>query len=113
MTQHPPSSDAASLQFVQAFTLDPSSGQWQPADILSNLIGSNEQLRDLPDVPVTTQASRSGRGDKISIYSPLGNFLYGLEHLRKKRDFTGPDAEDEDGDEEDGAVVPLGLEKPE
>jgi hypothetical protein len=91
------------LPLLQARSLanDTTRNGWRRLSLFEPLtpLGA-ESLSDLPEVPRTEpQQNRPGRAEKSQVYSPLGNFLYGQEHLRKKKDFTGADAEDEDGEE--------------
>lgn len=99
----------ASTPKLQAFRLHHTNGiaSWIPFDEQSSGLSSAvAQVSDLPELPASVVEGSRGRSDRKSPYSSVGNFLYGLENLRKKRDFTGRDAEDEDGEGE--VVLPEG-----
>jgi hypothetical protein len=93
--------ESESKQFFRSFKLEVSntSSQWAETDLLNGLTGKSAELRDLPSIPDAIPEAQKGRSDRKGPYSPLGNFLYGLENLRKKRDFADPDADEEDGEE--------------
>lgn len=61
---------------------------------------------DTKQRPTTTQRSSSSFSHSHTYYSPLGEFLYGLENLRKKRGLEAveadPDNKDEVGEDQPG-----------
>ncbi|ETN43629.1 uncharacterized protein HMPREF1541_02788 [Cyphellophora europaea CBS 101466] len=71
--------------------------KWVPSEQPPTMRTAVAQVGELPGIP---EANSSGRLDRRKgPYSPLGEFLYGLENLRKKRGDAAQDPEEDDGDE--------------
>lgn len=101
-------SSAASTPSLVAFELEVSgdNASWKPSKLSDTLTSAVAQINDVPDVP---DVSSSGRQGRKGAYSPLGEFLYGLENLRKKRGMDAQEAEEDEGEE----VLPEGEVPPE
>ena len=70
--------------------------EWLPAGIAEPLNAAIIQLENMSEVLETESSERQrSKGD----YSSLGEFLYGLENLRKRRGQALEDAEDEVDDD--------------
>lgn len=68
---------------------------------LSSMITRAENLENRPEV---TQHDASQQQRSKGAYSPLGEFLYGLENLRKRR---GTAADDAEGEADEGEVAEI------
>ena len=75
--------------------------KWQPSQIAESVSAVNE-LDTIPDV---LQMDHTERQKSRSDYGPLGEFLYGLENLRKRRGQVGDDGEDDEAGEEPTEAV--------
>lgn len=99
---------AASSPPLVAFEMDTSGdgATWKPLRLSDTLLSATAQIDDIPDVPEVSNNARQGRK---GAYSPLGEFLYGLENLRKKRGMDAQEADEDDGEE----ALPEGEMPPE
>ena len=87
------SSPAEPSASLQAFDLRDNEG-WVSSDLLDPIKGGLESSRDLlPRVDTSAPVKEK------ATYSVLGEFLYGLENLRKNRSSDNAVANEEDGDE--------------
>ncbi|RMZ87528.1 hypothetical protein DV736_g5249, partial [Chaetothyriales sp. CBS 134916] len=97
------SSENGSLEAFELETTQKGWVVWKPADIVQRL---NAAIAGIEDRPVVIEAERTERQRAKSDYSALGEFLYGLENLRKKRGQTAEDVEAEAEQEvEDGPAA--------
>ena len=74
-----------------------SGSEWRPAQIAGALNVATNQLESMSDVPQPENVERQrSKGE----YSQLGEFLYGLENLRKWRGRAAGEAEGDMDDDE-------------
>lgn len=106
-TQSYDTDSAASTPLLVAFELEVSGDntRWKPSKLSDTFKSAAAQINDIPDVP---DVSSGGRQSRRGAYSPLGEFLYGLENLRKKRGMDAQEAEEDEGEEAlpEGEVPP-------
>ena len=67
---------------------------WLPSQLTGKLEGAVGQINDLPEIPQSPKLGRPSQ--RKGNYSLLGEFLYGLENLRKKRGAAAAEGEADD-----------------
>jgi hypothetical protein len=84
---------SAPAPFVALRLVGPKQGsQWQVDDYATSI---NAGFREVMDVPVVAKEDGQGHRSKGD-YSVLGEFLYGLENLRKRRGMAVDEVEEDE-----------------